>query len=459
MRLHRLALGGAIAMITTAVIQCRHSSPSSSTPTAIGMPTAEGLPLTFVSNLPAHMASELYKNLPFIAAASNPAVGQRRDLPVRIQCEAFHQAENHCRMTYQGPEIRMQLAAFLFGTMSGNVTVSKGCQGPSCTSNQFSVWWRTVARQSNTGDRIYDFEVCDIRGLEASVASASTDHNGPFDYLGQLLSSVAYVPSVNGLRVTVEEHEESVPAFDERGQPKLGSNGKPETTLIRQYRPIAAFAGIGPIGGFPNSHCQLRGEGPDARFRDTTQMDRTAANINSLPKQMAEKIPAGYIRLGHDVVSELVKQSEGKRLQVNLTCLNERAKSTCNMTYRGPELTLPIPSYITGAVDAQVKVLRDCQNFGCTTRDEAVLKMATYPQGKNQAIEVCSMTGVELAPDPKYFPGYSQKLGIPDIHGMFVLVNPNGQPAEAGLPPKPLLSKAILGIGNIGIFPTNHCEI
>ena len=251
MRLRRLALRGAITMMTTAAIQCRHST--SATPTSIGMPTAEGLPLTFVSNLPAEMTAELYKNLPFIAAASNPAVGQRRELPVRIQCEAFHQAENHCHMTYQGPEIRMQLAAFLFGTMSGNVTVSKGCPGPSCSSNQFSVWWRTVARQSNTGDRIYDFEVCDIRGLEASVGSISTDQNGPFDYLGQVLSSVAYVPTINGLRVSVAEHEESVPAFNERGQPKLGSNGQPETTLIRNYRPIAAFAGIGPSAPSPTA--------------------------------------------------------------------------------------------------------------------------------------------------------------------------------------------------------------
>ena len=457
MRLRRLALGGAIAMITAAVIQCRHSS--SSTPTAIGTPTAEGLPITFVSNLPAEMTAELYKNLPFIAAASNPAVGQRRDLPVRIQCEAFNRTENHCRMTYQGPEIRMQLAAFLFGTMSGNVTVSKGCQGTFCTSNPFSVWWRTKARQTNSGDRIYDFEVCDIRGLEASVDSITTDHTGPFDHLGQLLSSVAYVPTINGLRVSVAEHEESVPAFDERGLPKLDVNGKPETTLIRQYRPIAAFAGVGPIGAFPNSRCQLRGEGPDARFRDTTQMDRTATNINSLPKMAAEKIPVGYIRLSHDVVSELVKQSDGKRLQFNLTCLNQKPKSTCNITYRGPELTIPIPSYITGAVDAQVKILRECKNFGCKTRDEALIKLTAYPTGSNQALEVCSMTGVELAPDPKYFPGVSQHMGIPDIHGILMLINPDGRPLETGLPPKPLLTKAILGIGNIGIFPTNHCEI
>jgi hypothetical protein len=69
------------------------------------------------------------------------------------------------------------------------------------------------------------------------------------------------------------------------------------------------------------------------------------------------------------------------------------------------------------------------------------------------------MTGVELAPDPKYFPGVSQHMGIPDIHGILMLINPNGKPTETGLPTKPLLSKAVLGIGNIGIFPTNHCEI
>jgi hypothetical protein len=50
-------------------------------------------------------------------------------------------------------------------------------------------------------------------------------------------------------------------------------------------------------------------------------------------------------------------------------------------------------------------------------------------------------------------------MGIPDIHGILMLINPNGKPTETGLPTKPLLSKAVLGIGNIGIFPTNHCEI
>ena len=457
MRLHTLALVGAIATITTSVIQCRHSA--SSTPSSIGLPTAEGLPITFVSNLPAQMAAELYKNLPLIAAASNPSAGLRRNLPMNIQCEAFGANENHCRMDYQGSEIRMQLAAFLFGTMSGNVTVAKGCHGPGCTTNPFSVWWRTVTRQSSTGGRIYDFEVCDIRGLEASLSSNPASNNAAFNYLGRLLSSVAYVPRINGLRVSVAEQYDRVPAYDERGVPKLDADGNPETTLNPQYHPIAAFAGIGPVGAFPNSHCQLRSEGHDARFRDTKQMDQTPSNIDMLPKIVAENIPAGYVRLGHDIVSELVKQSDGKSLKFNINCLSEKAKSTCNMTYRGPELTVPIPSYLTGAIDAQVKVLRDCKNLGCKSRDEAWIKMTTYQQGINQTIEVCSMTGVELGPDPKYFPGYNKLVGIPDIHGVLMVVNPNVTPGEPGLPPGPLLSKVILGIGNIGIFPTNHCDI
>jgi len=457
MRVPKLVLVGAAAVAVSFALQCRHANPAS-TAQGLGMPTSEGLPITFSSTLPAQMAAEAYRNFPYLVAASDPSGGPQRTLPVSIKCENYSPGEQHCHLSYEGPEMKMALGSFLFGTMAGHVVLSKDCNDGSCGDNKFQMWWRTVARRGAEGQPVYDFEVCDIRGLEAKIGTKSAgEWKAPFDYLGQLISSVGYLPEVHGLRVSVEEFEDTVPAYNESGRPKLASDGKQIMEPMRNYRPIAAYAGIGPIGAFPNSHCQLKGEQANARYRDTTEMDASEGNIRRLPKAMAQKIPAGQVKLMHDVLSYVAKQSSSKPIAASIRCQNKAPRHHCQINYRGPELHMPIPKYLTGAVDAQIIVLRQCQNLGCQQKDESVIKLAAYPAGALHVLEVCSMTGVELAPDPAYFPGFGRQLGIPDVHGASIWMTPTSTSTEEITASS--LIKLLLGVGSIGKYPTPACDL
>ncbi len=457
MRFSKLALVCAGTIISAATLQCRHSnSPSSAQ--GLGTPTSEGLPITFSSALPAQMAAEAYRNLPLIVAASDPSGGPRRTLPVTIQCESHGIGENHCLMRYDGPEVKMNLGSFLFGTMAGHVVLSKGCTIGNCGDKSFQMWWRSVSRKSNEGKAIYDFEVCDIRGLEAKIGTKSTDDwKAPFDYLGQLISSVGYLPEVHGLRVSVEEFEDQIPAYDDQGRPKLNSSGKQALEPMTNYKPIAAYAGIGPLGAFPNSHCQLRGERADSRFRETTDMDASEGNIRNLPKSLTHRVPAGQVKMLHDVFSYLVNESSGKTIAASIQCQNQGSRSNCEIKYRGPELKIPIPKYLTGAVDAQLVILRQCRNVGCSQRDESTVKLSAFQSGGLNVLEVCSLTGVELAPNPTYFPGFGTQLGIPDVHGAGMWMTPTTTPSDEIT--ESALTKVILGVGSIGKYPTSDCDL
>ena len=126
---------------------------------------------------------------------------------------------------------------------------------------------------------------------------------------------------------------------------------------------------------------------------------------------------------------------------------------------RGPELTVPVPKYLTGAVDAAIKILRQCNNPGCRQVDEAVINLAAYPQGAEQVLEVCSMTGVELAPSPRYFPGLGSALGMPDVPGIIMVIKP-GSPAESpSEPTSATFSKVVFSVGGIGKYPTRDCDL
>jgi hypothetical protein len=457
MRFPKLALVGAAAFAATVTVQCRHAN-STSKAQGLGAPTAEGLPITFSSSLPAQMAAEAYRNLPFLVEASDPGGGPRRALPVTIKCESHGPQENHCRLRYEGPEMKMHLGSFLFGTMAGHVVLSKGCSAANCSDGNFQMWWRTVARKNAEGQAVYDFEVCDIRGVEAKIGTKNLgEWKAPFDYLGQMISSVGYLPEVHGFRVSVEEFEDSVPAYDDNGKPKLTTDGKQIFEPMRNYRPIAAFAGIGPLGAFPNSNCQLRGEPTNPSFRDAGDMDGSEDNIRRLPKVMTQKIPAGQVKLIHDVLSNVANQSDGKTMVASVRCQKRSARNNCEINYRGPELNVPIPKYLTGAVDAQIVILRQCKNAGCLQREESVIKLASYPTGAMNVLEVCSMTGVELAPDSKYFPGFGSHLGIPDVHGATMWMTPTSAPFEEAT--QSALTKVILGVGSIGRYPTADCDI
>jgi hypothetical protein len=439
-------------------LSCRTilTKPEESSTEGVGKPTHEGIPVSFRVDLPAQLGHELYRNLPFLAAASNPdgRFKNIRPLDLDITCESTSDAEHHCRLIYTGMEIKMKLADLLFRTMAGQVYVRRGCLTPNCVQPPVQIWWRTVKKTGAATPQEYDLEVCDIRGLEAGVSVQT-----PFAIGQELLNKVTYKPQILGFKASIAESSVEVVQTDENGQP-LSSNGPPKKERVETYVAKALRAGFGPLaGGFPNKNCLLKNENEEEYFRSKKISEGFDLPVN---KKILDEVPANFIRLIYDISKHIAKECSGNSMAISLRCQDIPGRPTCEIVYKGPQLRVPIPRYITGIVDAEVIFLRNCKNPGCRRQEQAKLTMTAYKANELETIEVCSVSGVELS-NMKKFPLQARLLGAPDVKGMILRFRPGlyesgSNPTNPSISSPATLESFHVGVHKIGRYPTNNCH-
>lgn len=445
------------AALFVILANCRHGqqhADSGNQLQGVGLPTPDGIPINFISQLPATVAHELFRNIELIAQASSPngKFADMRELPITVKCGRFSGDETRCRLVYSGPEINLKLADFLFDTMAGNVVVAKGCKGPGCP-NAFKMWWRSTARYQH-GKPVFDFEVCQIKGLEAELGV-----NQRFSVLGTAIDRVVGIPQLKGLAVTVEEYKTSGPKFEPNGNIALDENGYPIDEEKIDYRVIDAQAGFAGIGNFPRAGCNL----PDDKSEDQIP-SRSVFQPDSIikaPVTMLESAPGRFVKLAVDINDYMGKTSGNNPMNISMLCQSIPGHPVCEIRYRGPQFSFPIPSYITGIFDGSVEFLRKCKNPGCKQYEEAKFKLGAYTKDGLEYLEICSMEGAELI-TKRRLPWQDRLTGMPDIKGMMLSIDPRAQSNEREsfkeANAEPIMVDFYMGIANVGPFPNSNCE-
>jgi hypothetical protein len=438
-------------------VSCR--TPSGDTPSdvdGVGVPTEEGIPISFISNLPAQVGHELYQNLALLVASSNPdgLFKNIRPMDISIACEAASPGENHCRLIYDGPEIKLKLSDLLFRSMSGNAYVRRGCKGQGCEKPPMKMWWRTLAKTSPTGEQAYDFEVCDIRGLEAGVSV-----NTPFALGAEILDKINYKPDIKGFRATILEAKTLVPITDDQGRPIASAGGSAKLEESITYKALSLQAGFGPIGPYPTANCLLKDDKEEAFFKKQ-KPSRDSKDVPLSPSQLAN-VPGNFVKFAYDITGHMTRESSGQAMTINMKCQDIPNKPVCEMRYKGPTVTIPIPKYITGIFDSEVQVLRKCENPGCKQKTEAVVTMTAYKTDQLETIEMCAVSGMEIS-TLKKLPYQERVLGAPDIKGMIMRIDPGSEDrpndAKDPIPGSSATLKSLhLGLSGVGQYPTTRC--
>ena len=441
-------------------LSCRTWAPqeTESVTVGLGKPTAEGVPISFRSNLPARVGHEIFKNLEFLAEASTPdsKLVNMRPLDFEIICESASSQEHRCRLTYTGPEIKLKLAEFLFRSMAGSVYVRRGCKDRNCETPPLQLWWRAVHRHGDGFPQEFDFEICDIRGLEAGIGVQM-----PFAFGMEFLEKVSYRPEILGFKATIASSFTEVVKTDDDGQPTAAA-GPPQHERVESFVGKSLGAGLGPLGGFPNNHCWLDEDRKRLGFKLHPQKKEWTLPVSA---QMLESVPANFIKFLFDATRHLAKASCGQKMAVTLRCQNVPLRSVCEIRYQGPQLTLPIPRYMTGIFNAEIVFLRDGKNLGTKKRKEAVIQLAAYREDHFETIEMCSASGIEIQ-NVRKFPLQNRLFGAPDIKGMILRFDPKvlasgGVSQDPRQEPPSVLKTFHMGLGIKGLggrYPTNRCE-
>ena len=439
MRFGIIVLAGSLLIL----LHCKHESAGSALE-GIQAPDAEGLGMTFVSALPAVVAHEAIQNLPLIAAVSNPdkTVAGIRELPVVIRCQSAGNQESRCELSYTGPEVKLNLTEFFFHTMAGTAFARRGCTQPGCVQEPLRIHWRSRSFATAEGKNRYEIDVCRIDGLEAGITLG-----GGFTFLTKRLNDLSYKPKINGFRATIEEMQAPGPLFDDYGFALLDSAGKQKVGPTTDYRIVEAYAGAGPVGPFPTDDCLLSG---GSFATPAVVVGASSLAAGKLPDKALATAPGKLVKFLADVTDHLAAAAKGADMAISLRCRDTSPGPICAITYRGPEITIPLPSYITGVCSANVVVQRECRNLLCRRLDSAEVKLATFIRGGAELLEVCSMKGMELT-SMKKLPWQDRILGAPDLAGAMVTVDTSGG--------APILSKFRVGIGGFGDYPTSHCEL
>lgn len=452
----RSILTSFVALALLNLTTCRHVQENNSNNDelkGLGLPTENGIPIKFVSNLPATVAHEFFRNIELVAQASSPngRYDEMRTLSFNIKCGKYSGDETRCRLIYSGPEIKLKLAEFLFGTMAGNVVVAKGCKGANC-NNPFKMWWRSSPRYQH-GKPVFDFEVCQIKGLEATIGSGQR-----FSVLGTAMDKIVGMPQLKGLAVTIEEFKTQGPKFDANGEIVVDSAGNPEDEDKLDYRVIDAQAGFAGIGNFPRAGCNLPDDAREDHItsRSIVQQD----SIIKAPASLLAAAPGRLIKFAIDINDYMGTTSSDQAMDISMTCQSIPGHPVCEVHYKGPQFSFPIPNYVTGIFDGSVEFLRKCTNPGCKQYEKAKFKLGAYTQNGLENIEICSMEGAELI-TKKRLPWQERLTGMPDLKGMMLSIDPRNQQMQGKSNQafaEPIMVDFYMGVANIGPFPTNNCE-
>jgi hypothetical protein len=239
-----------------------------------------------------------------------------------------------------------------------------------------------------------------------------------------------------------------------RKKPKKSSPTRP--TL---YRPALDRSVLSPL---PNA--SLKRTMKRLFSKNINQPKRKPAQEGKdlpLPSSQLDAVPGNFVKFAYDVSSHMARESRGESMKITMRCQDIPGKPVCEMRYKGPMVTIPVPKYITGIFDSEVQVLRKCQNPGCKQETESVVTMTTYKTDQLETIEMCSTTGMELS-TLKKLPFQHRFAGAPDIKGMILRIDP-GVPGQSGDKKGPIpgstatLKSLHIGLSGIGKYPTTRC--
>lgn len=424
---------------------CKHNEPDASAISAAEKDaTLEGIPLKIVKQKPAEIILEMIESVAHLAKASDPdgKPGSSTDLPFEIDCEPFAGGEDHCRLTYRGRELQLNLTQFFFNTLSGGVFARRGCLSRDCPVEPLRMWMKTRSYLSPQGKKNYEFKVCRIEGLEVGVNLKT-----PFRFLSKFYSAWTYKPDIHGFSAIVEEQSTSVPVYDANGDLKLTQNGKAVMEPGLGYKLIKAFAGIGPIGPFPSGDCSLHSE-----VALNLPIAKEAPQESwQLPEAWLTNAPGQLVKFASETLQGISSSASGETLKLNLRCLNHPDSPTCELTYKGPSLIIPIKEEMTGISSIDMSILRKCSSPGCQQKNEAQIKFRAVKSQATSIMEICSVKGIEVI-NAKKIPFESQIFGQPDLKGASLKV-------DTSVANKPTIKSINLGISYFGKFPNSNCDL
>lgn len=166
-----------------------------------------------------------------------------------------------------------------------------------------------------------------------------------------------------------------------------------------------------------------------------------------------------------DVTQHLALASCGQSMSISVKCQSLPNRPVCEIRYQGPQLTVPIPRYITGIFNAEMILLRRGKNPGSRRPQEAEMKITAYQEGPLETIEICSASGME-AQNLKKLPLQTRLMGAPDVKGLILRIDPrnsslDGNPHDPRKVPSAVLKSFHVGFGIPGFggkFPTDRCN-
>ena len=123
----------------------------------------------------------------------------------------------------------------------------------------------------------------------------------------------------------------------------------------------------------------------------------------------------------------------------------------CQLSYKGPSLSIPLPKELTGISGIQLEALRECKNLGCKQRNELKVKAAVSEQDGLSVLELCHISGLE-AGNLRKFPFQDRLFGLPDIKGLRMVIDPGEGETSA-----PRIDSFRVGVGKFGSYPNNNC--
>ena len=165
-----------------------------------------------------------------------------------------------------------------------------------------------------------------------------------------------------------------------------------------------------------------------------------------------EEISGDVAKYVHEITQHIAQDAGDERLSLSFRCENFPSQSNCTLGYVGPPVTIPLPSYITGIIDADIKLLRQCKNLGCRQEEELSIKLSVLEDDGRHIVNICDIRGMEASNMSK-LPFQERLFGMPNIKGLSIAIAPDGRP-DGG----PSIDKFRLGIGPFGQYPTERCD-
>ncbi len=415
------------------------------------LPNESGIAVTFATTWVPNIVQAVTDNLGILVDASMLAQNYgSEDIGLALECENFSSSETRCMMQIDSSQLRFKAKDFLFGLVGGAAFLRRGCDSLPCEQISPKIWWRTLRSENSRGAEEFTLEVCNIEGIEVGLG-----FSGPLDTIASAIGRFVKGVEIKGLRIKAESQLDVVAQYDAYGTPLRDEYGYPVYKHTTSYKTKSVHVGAGPVGGFPNSNCKLSNprflsERDEDDFKDSYSVEEQGGKI---PSFTYAKISGDAVKFAVDSTRYISNDAENELLDLSLLCREFYKQDSCKISYSGPGLTIPIPKYITGILDAKMVVNRECSNPGCKESGSAGARLAVYEEGDRKVLELCEINGIE-ASNLQSFPLQERLFGMPDIKGLKIAIIPFAREDNG-----PLLDEFRLGISKFGRYPSDKCMI